>query len=427
MFIPSCDKYHDLWKPFFTLFFKYWKDCPFPIYLCSNKIKYPDSRVKTILVGQDLSWASNCKKCLEKINTKYIILLQEDFLLLKDVNTQKIIELATYMEKREAACMRLYPSPPPNKTLADNREIGEIVKGADYRVSLQAAIWNKNIFYTLLENGESPWDFESYGSIRSNLLDAPFLSIIDLPKSLRPIDYFSTAVVQGQWIRQAVKICEKERILIDRRKRKVESKLNQIKREVTTPMIGKCKKILARFLRDDYNKDLKVFNDYEFLAKNASIYDNGSIRHSFTRGLVRELEVKSALDVGGGTNSYVSLLNDQYDTAIIDISLISLKYAKSKLKIQGALPYLPFPDGQFELVSALEVIEHLDSSIYYKSLAEIARASYKYIFITAPFLQDLSGAYVVCKKCKTVFQCEGHYRSFNFKDIEELQAFSGGG
>ena len=35
--IVSCDKYSDLWDPFFKLFFKFWPDCPFNIYLLSIK------------------------------------------------------------------------------------------------------------------------------------------------------------------------------------------------------------------------------------------------------------------------------------------------------------------------------------------------------------------------------------------------------
>ena len=34
--VSSCDAYSDAWKPFFKLFFKYWSDCPFPIYLVTN-------------------------------------------------------------------------------------------------------------------------------------------------------------------------------------------------------------------------------------------------------------------------------------------------------------------------------------------------------------------------------------------------------
>lgn len=242
VFVASCDMYQDVWKPFFTFFFKYWDDCPFPIYLCANEVEYSHPKVKTILAGKYISWATDCIKCLRKIKTKYIIFLQEDFLLQKPVNTKRLLELVSYTEKRKAACLRLYPSPPPNKVCEDNPEIGEINKGALYRVSLQAAIWNRKIFLSLLRDGESPWDMEYYGSLRSNSLSSPFLSVL---KGERVIDYFSTAVVQGEWVRRAVKICEREGILIDKNRRKVESWFRQAKRELLDPfVINKCKKLV---------------------------------------------------------------------------------------------------------------------------------------------------------------------------------------
>ena len=46
----SCDKYQDLWGPFFTLFFRYWQDCPYLVYIGSNHFKYDHERVNTIAV-----------------------------------------------------------------------------------------------------------------------------------------------------------------------------------------------------------------------------------------------------------------------------------------------------------------------------------------------------------------------------------------
>ena len=36
--VPSCDAYADLWIPFFALFWRYWSDCPFPVYLGTNPV-----------------------------------------------------------------------------------------------------------------------------------------------------------------------------------------------------------------------------------------------------------------------------------------------------------------------------------------------------------------------------------------------------
>ena len=34
--VVSCDRYRDLWTPFFTLFQRYWPDCDMPVYLGTN-------------------------------------------------------------------------------------------------------------------------------------------------------------------------------------------------------------------------------------------------------------------------------------------------------------------------------------------------------------------------------------------------------
>lgn len=229
--VVSCDRYRDLWQPFFTLFFRYWPNCPYDVYLCANEIPYEDARVKMILVGPDTSWSSNLKRCLERFPTDYLILFQEDFLFTKVVDSEKIKRFVKYLQARHAACLRLMPFPPADTMSNDEHEVGEISKGVGYRVSLMAAIWDKAVLHNLLIEGESPWDFENHGSRRSDSMEMPFLCIDDKDRKAWPIDYFGTAVVQGKWVRQAVKLCVREGIKIDERHRKIESRLSPLRRK----------------------------------------------------------------------------------------------------------------------------------------------------------------------------------------------------
>lgn len=243
--VVSCDAYSDLWRPFFTLFFRYWPDCPYPVYLCANHLSYPDTRVTTLLTGPDTSWSSNLKWCLEGLPKDYLILFQEDFLLIKPVDTDMIKKLVLCCEQREAACLRIFPSPPPDRNIDDELQVGEISKGAAYRVSLQTAIWEKTVLYDLLIDGESPWDLENIGSGRSNALDKPFLSISIKERSRWPLDYFSTAVVQGKWVRQAVDLCTREGIVIDKSRRKTETEWSRVMRTCLVKLVH-IKKMLPR-------------------------------------------------------------------------------------------------------------------------------------------------------------------------------------
>jgi hypothetical protein len=213
--ISSCDKYRDLWPPFFTLFFRYWPDCPYPVDLITNFDVYPDTRIRTIRMGRDRNWSSIFAGTLRQISEPLVLVMMEDYLLDRPVDTRRIRELVDYLKSRRAACVRLLPVPGPDAPCPDNPQVGEIRKGAEYRLSLQAAIWDRQVLLKLLRWGESAWELERFGSKRTDSLEAPFLSVRrDLPEG-PPLHYFCTAVVRGMWLPEAVQLCEKEGIRVD--------------------------------------------------------------------------------------------------------------------------------------------------------------------------------------------------------------------
>ena len=244
--VTSCDKYQDLWEPFFTLFFRYWPDCPYPVYLGTNHLRYDNNRVKTIGVGDDTDWSSSFRCMLEQIPQPYVIVLIEDYLLTQHIDTTVIEGLITYMEDKGAGCLRLYPCPGPDLPCSDNPLGGEISKGADYRLSLQAAIWNKQTLLELLRDGESAWELELNGTKRTNDLDVPFLCVT----GNSPIPYFCTGVVKGKWVREAVELCEKEGIEVDLTVRSVQTPVDRFLRsEIISKLIGVIKRLFVPLRR----------------------------------------------------------------------------------------------------------------------------------------------------------------------------------
>jgi hypothetical protein len=219
LLVVSCDAYRDLWEPFFTLLFRYWADCPFRIYLGSNYATYPDRRVTALTVGEDRDWSSNLLQMLEGIPAGGVLLLQEDFLIDRPVQTERVNRLIGYADEKQAACLRLMPIPGPDAFCADNPEVGEIGKGAAYRVSLQAAWWRKEALAAIAHAGESPWQFEHRGSHRSGALSTPFLSLREGIEF--PLDYFTTAVFRGYWEPGALDLCRRENIPVDLKSRPV--------------------------------------------------------------------------------------------------------------------------------------------------------------------------------------------------------------
>jgi hypothetical protein len=218
--ISSCDLYRDAWTPFFWLFHRYWKDWPGTAYLVSNTSDYDDPRVTTIKVGVDRGWASNMKYVLSCFDSEYLIYMQEDYFLTRSVESQRIQCLIDLARKHRAACLRLYPSPGPDELYCYEPSVGKLAEDAPYRVSLQAAIWNREVLSSLLVDGETGWDMEIQGSERSRSLSTPFLSVTDL--QYPAIAYLHrTAIVKGRWTDEAVELCRNEGIPLDTGKRPV--------------------------------------------------------------------------------------------------------------------------------------------------------------------------------------------------------------
>lgn len=74
----------------------------------------------------------------------------------------------------------------------------------------------------------------------------------------------------------------------------------------------------------------------------------------------------SILDVGCGTGANLEMLSEFGDAEGVDISGEALSFCRErglgKVK-QGAAEALPFDDGSFDLVTGLDVVEHLDDDL----------------------------------------------------------------
>lgn len=213
--VASCDKYSDVWNLFFTLFFKNWADCPYSLFLISESLVYPDPRVKTINVN-DNDWSTRVITSLRTIKEPNVVFMVEDYLIDRKVNNRQIEELLDYMHRKNAGYLGFVPNPDPDMACDDNKIVGEVNKGSFYRLSTQAGIWNRDVLLGLLRQGESIWDFEIKGTVRTNDLDVPFLRLKKNPHQNYPIHYPGyTGVTRGKWSLEAVKLCKMEGIYLD--------------------------------------------------------------------------------------------------------------------------------------------------------------------------------------------------------------------
>lgn len=227
--IPSCDHYEDVWFPFFTLFLRYWPDCPYPIYLITNEKLYHSSKVKCITTGKDIDWSTNMIKAIQQIPETHFLVLMDDYLLNSPVDTSLIEKFFQWVSQNNANFLQIFPCRPtephsmPVIMSFPPVNIIEILPEDHPRNSLQAGIWKKEIFSSLIQKGESPWQFEEVGTKRADKIPHGFYSCSTSKLSNLPLTYpYFTGIIKGYWEWETISLCKKENIEIDFTKRKRE-------------------------------------------------------------------------------------------------------------------------------------------------------------------------------------------------------------
>jgi hypothetical protein len=214
--VSSYDGFSDCWAPFFHGINKYWKDCPYPVYLITNFKDFHAERCQPIKVGEDQGWSRNLLTVLERIPTPYVLYFQEDYWITQSVNTTKIGEYAALMEERRMDYLRLMAMPPPDHDFPHNPCLGLLDDGARWRNSLQAALWRTSVLQDLINPEESPWQFEIAGAVRSRKYRDTFLSVKNHGSDLQYYGiYYTQAVCQGRWTAVAKQYATDEGLDLD--------------------------------------------------------------------------------------------------------------------------------------------------------------------------------------------------------------------
>lgn len=215
LLVISCDRYADLWRPFFTIFLRQWPACPFRIHLGTNHLSYDDPRVQTIRVGDDLSWASGVSSMLDALGSEHVILFLEDFLIqqpVDDAAIRRLVEIAL-QERERVATIRFSPLPVRDQiamsAVPSHSEVGVVAPRTPYRVSAQPAIWRTDVLRRFLVPGFSPWEFEEVGSKMSQSMPEQFLG------PFRASIVYDHGVEKGKWKAAGLRICRELGVDVD--------------------------------------------------------------------------------------------------------------------------------------------------------------------------------------------------------------------
>jgi SAM-dependent methyltransferase len=133
-------------------------------------------------------------------------------------------------------------------------------------------------------------------------------------------------------------------------------------------------------------------------------------------------QVSTLLDVGAGNGAFLHYLEERFPRLVLQ----GVEYSQGGIRnrccrspiADGSIDRLPHEDASFDLVSCLEVIEHLPVDVYRNGLSELQRVAKRHILISVPFRENRVN--VVCPMCGCAFHPDMHVRSFREADMQRL-------
>lgn len=203
--VSSCDAFFDAWRPFAFFFQKCWPGCPLPVYLITNRLHVRSRTISALKTGWDHGWATNMLQALRRIEEPYIFYLQEDYFLTKPVEVTQLAQDFAYALKQQVDSFCFCDLSLLEKDFAkSNERVGLVPEVSKGRTRLQATLWKRAAFASLLKPGETAWEMESRGSERTKGM----LMLSYARTDIAPIQYLMSGIVRGLWTTEAIALCQ---------------------------------------------------------------------------------------------------------------------------------------------------------------------------------------------------------------------------
>ena len=167
--VCSCDKYDDLWFPYFEIFKHQWPDCKYPIILNTESKVYKhdglDIRCLQLYKAEDaadIPWSDRMIETLKHVDTEYVLVTLDDHFLISPVDSDDFERNAFDIIKknRRISALSFIAYVPADKKTKWQGNFGRWSMNDYFRINLDTAIWRKKALLRNLKPGENAWEFE---------------------------------------------------------------------------------------------------------------------------------------------------------------------------------------------------------------------------------------------------------------------------
>ena len=198
--INSCDAYSDVLYIQSKSLEEFWPDCTLRTYINRESSSILDN-------GWYPTWGARLKRILEKIETDYILMIFDDFILEDFVDIKRISKILDYMNSNNDVAA-YYVNNLIGYEVVKNDNIGLHHKVSDnfiFRVNSCPAIWRKKDLISSISWLDSPWIWEAAGGWRKSMQKRVFYQIKPGSKNIFLYnDSKGGAIYRGKWNKNVI-------------------------------------------------------------------------------------------------------------------------------------------------------------------------------------------------------------------------------
>lgn len=201
--VNSCDNYDDVRSLFKKCFEEFWPQCPFEViynYESNPLLNYSVNDRKSI------NWGERLIDILNKVNTEYVLLLFDDFLLEDYVKTEKINQVFSVLESdKNAVVFYLNAACVSDHEDTIEKDFRRLKDNIDYRVNSVPGLWRRKDLINFTDFRDNPWAWEIFGSYRTFGCRKNFYSVSSQSQNIYQYAYSKGGgIYRGKWVRDVV-------------------------------------------------------------------------------------------------------------------------------------------------------------------------------------------------------------------------------
>ena len=174
VYLAACDNYLHALRATHYLFQQFWPDAQVVVLGYKKPTFEFSENWSFISMGSDpgvQQWSNGIIDYFNSIDDTHIIFGVEDHPPIKPVRTNIIDKLLHLMDDPKVGKITLTEDLTNRAyefhSINEGTQIIKTAQNADYRLSTQYAIWQKDYFLKYLRRNIDPWDFEVNGSVRA--------------------------------------------------------------------------------------------------------------------------------------------------------------------------------------------------------------------------------------------------------------------